>query len=311
MYTLRSKVLEESVRSEPSSDDEEMDFAPLISRTEMSLTDEVDVEEARAAADAEINKLQSQYLSEAMTQTVSVAVLDEPAFPETIMPGDNVRPDSNAMSEAPNHKALVALLAMTLIITFGVVLYRVISGDSAEQGGAQATSAVSAGGTAVDRSPPAALPTPPPSTEKSAQPTATKASVASDPRQAAPEPVKTATPEPVKTAAPEAVKTATPGPVKTATPELSAEAAREVSVEPAGIGQLGVRPSTPSSVVYIDGKRVGKTPLMPIELAAGEHIVRLECATDGIKASKSIPVNIEVGKTLKLGKYDFTAQEWK
>ena len=78
-----------------------------------------------------------------------------------------------------------------------------------------------------------------------------------------------------------------------------------------GIGMLGVRPSTPSSVVYVDDKRVGKTPLMPIELSAGKHTVRLHCATGGINASKSISVNIEAGKTLKLGKYDFNKQEWK
>ncbi len=287
MYTLRSKLLEESVRSEPSTDEEAMDFAPLISKAELSLTDDIDVEEARAAADAEISKLQSQYLNEAMTQTVAVAVLDEPSFPETMMPGESAGADIDALPEAPSQKVLVALLAVALMITLGVVLSRVTSEQPAERDTTQAASAASAAESGAVSSPPTALPTSPPSATKSSRkPAATKTPAASAPPQVAPEPVATAAPEPANEAAP------------------------EVIVEPPGIGALGVRPSTPSSVVYVDGKKVGKTPLMPIELTAGEHIVRLECATDGIKASKTIPVNIEVGKTLKLGKYDFTAQEW-
>ncbi len=140
MYTLRSKLLEESVRSEPSTDEEEMDFAPLISKAELSLTDDIDVEEARAAADAEINKLQSQYLSEAMTQTVAVAVLDEPAFPETMMSGERASADTKALPATPNQKVLVVLLALALMITLGVVLTRVTSEQPAEQGNTQAAS---------------------------------------------------------------------------------------------------------------------------------------------------------------------------
>jgi len=305
MYTLRSKLLEESVRSEPSTDEEEMDFAPLISKAELSLTDDIDVEEARAAADAEINKLQSQYLSEAMTQTVAVAVLDEPVFPETMMSGERPSADTKALPATPNQKVLVVLLALALMITLGVVLTRVTSEQPAEQGDTQAASTSPAAGSAAVVNPPAALPTQARPTTKSIttpKPARTppksekkQAPVASAPTQAAPEPVATAAPNPVATPAPEPV----------------AEESLKVIVEPPGVGSLGVRPSTPSSVVYVDGEKVGKTPLMPIELTAGEHIVRLECATDGIKASKTIPVNIEVGKTLKLGKYDFTTQEWK
>jgi len=315
MYTLRSKLLEERVRSEPRTADEEMDFAPLISNPGLSLTDEVDVEETRAAADAEISKLQSQYLSEAMTQTVAVAVLeeDEPAFPQTMVSAESVSADLDAKPGAPNHKVLVALLAVTLFITFGVVLYRALSEQPAGKDSTQATSASTAAEPSAVSSSPAPLPTPAPSAAKplnqpkarppTPTPAAKRKPIESDAPRAVPEQVA-ATAQPVAAASPAPV-------VAAAAAKPAAEAPLDVIIEPPGIGALGVRASTPSSVVYVDEERVGKTPLMPIELAAGEHIVRLECATDGIKASKTIPVNIEVGKTLKLGKYDFTTQEWK
>jgi len=300
MYTLRSKLLEEGMRSEPSNNDDEMDFAPLLTSADLGLTDEVSVQEARAAADAEINKLQGQYMSEALAGTADVPFTDEQSFAETMLPnsaGDGLRQAEAA--RGTSQKALIALLAIALLITLSVVLTRLSKqAPSAEVASAESMTAVSQEAT-TKSAPPPAIPTvvapkeesisKPVAKKKTSKATASSAQVSAVSAKAAIKPASE------------------PGSDNKNEPAADAVAA----VAAIGIGMLGVRPSTPSSVVYVDDKRVGKTPLMPIELSAGKHTVRLHCATGGINASKSISVNIEAGKTLKLGKYDFNKQEWK
>jgi serine/threonine-protein kinase len=296
MYTLRSKLLEAGMRSEPSDSEDEMDFAPLLSSADLGLTDEVSVEEARAAADAEISKLQSQYISEAMTGTAEILQIDEPSFADTMLP-DSSRDRGQAASSArgPSQRALIILLGMALIITLSVVAMRINSqAPPAEMSASDSMSAVKRGAEVEVQAPPA-IPTVAPSTKPStSKPVATKKA----PKRATPVQGRNEITETANKTGHE--------------PAIDSKSAPAVTVvAPIGVGMLGVRPSTPSSVVYIDDKKVGKTPLMPIELSAGKHTVRLHCATGGINASKSISVNIEDGKTLKLGKYDFNKQEWK
>ena len=317
MYTLRSKLLDESARAESSDGPQEMDFLPLVSKTDSGITDDVSVEEARAAADAEINKLQSQYLNEAMTRTIGVAEIDEPTFDETLLPGAATASDAPRPRHGPNQKVLVALLAVALMITLAVILGRMGGDRDSKDLTPNEQTAASALPSDSLQGAPTAVPTSGPSVDAEAEPSlVAKQKPAAESGDG--DPIRAnagaATVASASSASNEAsaAKAASAGSTPSATnPPPAKETGAATTSAPTGIGKLGVRPSSPSSVVYIDGKRVGKTPLMPMELSAGQHTVRLDCATDGIKATKSISVNIEPGKTLKLGKYDFKEREWK
>jgi len=356
MYTLRSDLLAASASSESTSADEEVDFGALLdSGHGLALTDEVSVKEARQAADAEINKLQDDYLSEALNETLAVDGLDPELHPvdpqitfESVPAEDLASPAAEELSATriaphtaarraapatPSQGALLAILGVALLLTLTVLAVRMLApGEPAppatisEAGGGEdspglataatepGTDSVSAEGSA---SPPA-LHTGPPTTAAQASPAPGERRATADSKAAA----APAAPEVTEPNAGAGSGTTTPepsepslesgsSPAASAAAPATEEDAAEVATQPRAMGKLGVRASTPSSTVFVDGRLVGKTPLMPFALTEGKHKVRLHCATAGVDATKSITVTIEAGKTLKLGKYNFMTKQWK
>ena len=316
MYTLRSKLLEDDSNQNPADSSEEIQFAPLISAADLSVTSHAAVEAARRAADAEINKLQSQYLNEAMDATMPVAELEESSLADTLLP---LASETKGTPQPQQHsRGLLLVLGAALLIILGVIASR----EPAQQPATAAEFAEQAK-TALDSDPdtteiestqaPTALPTGPATKGKN--------DAAQDFKPSQPSKSSTATAQPVA-----AAPSRKPTPARISSPTVTAreeanlpakgpdsrtaKGAQGDDLNEPEFGKLGVRASSPSSVVFVDGTQVGKTPLLPFELSAGEHEVRLECATAGINASKSIQVTIEAGKTFKLGKYNFPTEEW-
>ncbi|ATB34946.1 serine/threonine protein kinase [Cystobacter fuscus] len=129
-------------------------------------------------------------------------------------------------------------------------------------------------------------PTPPPEPQVAAPPEEQAKLVSPEP-EAEPTP---ATPEPI------AEKTV-PAPAKPAAQDPKRAAPRAKSTAK-GILELRIRPY---AVVYVDGKKVGETPLAPLELPAGRHNVRLVNEESG---EKKFEVEIEPNKPYLL-KFNF------
>jgi hypothetical protein len=66
-----------------------------------------------------------------------------------------------------------------------------------------------------------------------------------------------------------------------------------------GMGSLSIN-SNPWSVVFIDGKKVGNTPLMRVPATAGRHEITLENKKQGIR--QKLKIVIEAGKETKIMK---------
>jgi serine/threonine-protein kinase len=356
MYTLRSELLATSASGEATSADGEVDFGALLgSGHGLERTDEVSVEQTRQAADAEIHKLQDQYLSDALNETVAVDGLDptlhpvDPPITFEAVPAEDIasptdpqlsrtriaphRATTTARPTAPSQGALLAILGVALLLTLTVLAVRMLApGDTApgeavsQAGGDEAAAglATAAGergtdsGSAKQSPSPPALHTGPPKTATPASPDSGDRGTPADSTAAAAPPapqVAGAAAAAVAAAArPEASEPSLEAgarPKASAAAPASEEQVAEVATRPRATGKLGVRASTPSSTVFVDGRLVGKTPLMPFALSEGKHNVRLHCATAGVDATKSITVTIEAGKTLKLGKYNFMTQQWK
>lgn len=102
----------------------------------------------------------------------------------------------------------------------------------------------------------------------------------------APEPVAVKTPEPVAVKAPEPVVVKTPQPVAVAvkTPEpvaakVPAPVAAPVAAVPKAAaveGMLNLRASDTADV-YLDGRKLGGSPLLGIKARVGNHKVRFDC----------------------------------
>ncbi|EPX59948.1 serine/threonine protein kinase Pkn6 [Cystobacter fuscus DSM 2262] len=147
----------------------------------------------------------------------------------------------------------------------------------------------------VAEAPPAGLQeTPAEKSPTPAEPETSEPQVATRPEEEAkpvsPEPTP-ATPEPV------AEKTV-PAPAKPATQDPKRAAPRAKSAAK-GILEFRIRPY---AIVYVDGKKVGETPLAPLELPAGRHSVRLVNEESGEK--KFDNVEIEPNKPYLL-KFNF------
>ncbi len=66
-----------------------------------------------------------------------------------------------------------------------------------------------------------------------------------------------------------------------------------------GMGSLTIN-AIPWAVVYVDGKKVGNTPLLRIKLKAGRHEVTLDSKAQGIR--KKLMIVIQAGKETKVMK---------
>jgi len=329
LYTLRSKLLEASGTEDKAAGDAEVEFAPLMDHsTGLPHTDELSVEETRKAADAEINRLQSDYLAEALTETVAVDGIDPDLLLETLVADFVPEPKADA-KKATRIPQLVlgGVLGLVMLVILLVIGLRAFAPATPEQGSADSPEVASDASslTAQAQTEPASVEALPTVVVPSSQPDRSRGSAdrnaesgdravrSRDDEQRAKERrddrKEKAAPE-SKAAETKVAATQEPAP-ETAPPPPPPKPAEPVAEKPRGTGRLGVRASTPSSTVFVDGRLVGKTPLMPISLSAGKHSVRLHCATAGIEATKSISVTIEAGKTLKLGKYNFMTQEWK
>ncbi len=120
--------------------------------------------------------------------------------------------------------------------------------------------------------------------EKAPEPAKTPEPVAAKPPEPKPEPVAAAKPpepkpEPVAAPkppepkpAPVAAKPAEPKPE----PVAAAPKPPEPKAEPAAQGSLNLRASDTADV-YLDGKKLGGSPLMGIKAKAGNHKVRFDC----------------------------------
>jgi serine/threonine-protein kinase len=83
-------------------------------------------------------------------------------------------------------------------------------------------------------------------------------------------------------------------------PEPAAAPEESVDTEPAasaagGMGTLRVQ-TRPWSKVFVDGRLVGNTPLMGLELSAGRHT--LTFVNDDFGIRKTVKVQVEAGQTL-------------
>ncbi len=95
----------------------------------------------------------------------------------------------------------------------------------------------------------------------------------------APTPAPVPSPKPVVAAAPKPA--APPAPPKPAGPKLNDDA-----------GALNLKADAPAEV-YVDGKRVGKTPLIGFKLNAGSYKVRFDCTVDGAKVQGAVkPITV-------------------
>jgi hypothetical protein len=121
------------------------------------------------------------------------------------------------------------------------------------------------------------------------------------PRPDKPTPKSRATPTPRAT--PAAVAVATPTPAPKATPKPKDEPPPLAML--GGSGTLLIKASTPWSVVYVDGNKVGKTPLMGHSLPAGKHTIELRCVSCAKEQSVQQTITIKAGMEKKLSKYDF------
>jgi hypothetical protein len=93
-------------------------------------------------------------------------------------------------------------------------------------------------------------------------------------------------------------------PVQVQAPEPEPEPEAEPEVEPAaepaaaaagGMGTLRVQ-TRPWSKVFVDGRLVGNTPLMGVELSAGKHTLTFVNEDFGIR--KTVKIQIQAGQTL-------------
>jgi len=142
-----------------------------------------------------------------------------------------------------------------------------------------------AGGVAPVATPPAPTPTPPPIVVEEATSTA------------APTPAPTSTPAPTPRPTERTSRgAATPKP-RTATPGAE-EDSGDSSPRPASTGMLTVN-TYPYSQVYIDGKSVGRTPLVGKSVRVGKHEVKLVFPTLGNEEVVET-VFVEAGKEAKV-----------
>ena len=94
-----------------------------------------------------------------------------------------------------------------------------------------------------------------------------------------PEPVAVKTPEPVAAKTPEPVAAKTPEPAAAKTPEpVVAKVPVPVAAvpKPAAEGMINLRASDTADV-YLDGKKLGGSPLLGIKARVGNHKVRFDC----------------------------------
>ena len=94
-----------------------------------------------------------------------------------------------------------------------------------------------------------------------------------------PEPVAAKTPEPVAAKTPEPVAAKTPEPAAAKTPEpVVAKVPVPVAAvpKPAAEGMINLRASDTADV-YLDGKKLGGSPLLGIKARVGNHKVRFDC----------------------------------
>ncbi|WP_395857789.1 protein kinase [Cystobacter fuscus] len=152
---------------------------------------------------------------------------------------------------------------------------------------------------AVAAAPPAATPeTPAEQHPTPTQPETSEPQVAARPEEEAkrvsPEPeAPKAEPTPV-TPEPVAEK-AVPAPAKPAAQDPKRAAPR---AKPIARGTLEFR-IRPYAVVYVDGKKVGETPLAPLDLPAGRHSVRLVNEESGEKKFDNVEIEPNKSFTLK------------
>lgn len=113
-----------------------------------------------------------------------------------------------------------------------------------------------------------------PAQDNTPEPVPTPAPHKADPKPAPvekkPEPAAPAAePKPAKTAAKE------PAPKKTKATKGTAKAADSGTVDDADMATLKLS-VTPWADVWVDGKKVGRTPLQPLKLKPGKHVIKLE-----------------------------------
>ncbi|WNG13529.1 protein kinase [Cystobacter fuscus] len=141
---------------------------------------------------------------------------------------------------------------------------------------------------------PAVAAAPPVETPAEQHPTPTEPET-SEPQVAArpPDETKPVSPEPEAEptpATPEPVaEKAIPAPAKPAAQEPKRAAPR---AKPTAKGKLELR-IRPYAIVYVDGRKVGETPLEPLELPAGRHSVRLLNEESGERREKWYDVDIK------------------
>jgi serine/threonine-protein kinase len=158
---------------------------------------------------------------------------------------------------------------------------------------------------------------PEPTSMPSAAPTPMAAPVALEgtkPAEPAPEPVaaEPVAAEPEGSAiAPPKVESAPPKKADAGTPKKVAPK-HVVKTEPKAVepkleakapagppGMITIDSAPVYAVIYIDGKKIGETPLVNIKLAPGKHAVRAVSPTG---ATKSLAITIESGKTAPVRK---------
>jgi hypothetical protein len=97
-------------------------------------------------------------------------------------------------------------------------------------------------------------------------------------------------PEPVAVSPPAPAAVPAPAPEPT-----SAPAAEPAAAAGEGTGMLRVQ-TRPWSKVFVDGRLVGNTPLMGVELSAGRHTLTFVNEDFGIR--KTVKIQIQAGQTL-------------
>ena len=114
-----------------------------------------------------------------------------------------------------------------------------------------------------------------------------------------PQPARRPSPAAARARAALAARAAAAAPRAGARPEpvAAAEPEPEPEPEPAGGGGTGtLRVQTrPWSKVFVDGRLVGNTPLMGVELSAGRHT--LTFVNDDFGIRKTVKVDIQAGQT--------------